>query len=87
MRYTLKKLDSMAKEMEVNGWLGVLLYWQECGYTDMENLFLKEMSKKDIVAVMNACTCMLRFIANYNYSEDSLWAIYTYASNALLKRI
>ena len=87
MRYTLKKLDSMAKEMELGSRFELLLYWQECGYTDMENLFLKEMSKKDVVAVMYECACMLRHVATYGYNENSLWAIYNDAMNALLKRI
>ena len=90
-RTTIKSLERMAKEENANNtelgwrinWFDLLMYWLECGNTDMK-AELDSMSKKDTLRVIDEC---VMHINNGAYDTSDLKSLYKIAMTSLEERI
>ena len=91
MRTTIKSLQRMADEENANNtqlgwhmdWFDLLMYWLECGYTNMKAEF-DSMSKKDTLRVIDEA---VMHIDNGAYDTRDLMVLYKIAMTSLEERI
>ena len=91
MRTTIKSLQRMADEENANNtqlgwhmdWFDLLMYWLECGYTNMKAEF-DSMSKKDTLRVIDEA---VMHIDNGAYDTRDLMDLYKIAMTSLEERL
>ena len=91
MRTTIKSLQRMADEENANNtqlgwhmdWFDLLMYWLECGCTNMKAEF-DSMSKKDTLRVVDEA---VMHIDNGAYDTRDLMDLYKIAMTSLEERL
>lgn len=91
MRTTIKSLQRMADEENANNtqlgwhmdWFDLIMYWLECGYTNMKAEF-DSMSKKDTLRVIDEA---VMHIDNGAYDTRDLMDLYKIAMESLEERL
>lgn len=87
MKYTIKKLQKMAREFDESyEWFDILLYWMACGNQDMMEVF-NNMSKRETLKVIDVCVTTIYTCAEYRDDAPTTMNIYNCAMTSLENRI